>query len=59
LQAGKAAVVSIKPHADDAGGRILLMMLQWRQQRLRALELEMQRLRTLDDQESRQHADEL
>jgi hypothetical protein len=59
LQAGEKAVASIKPHADDAGGRMLSMMLEWRQQRLRAIELEMQRLTALGGQEPWQHADEL
>ncbi|WIA24040.1 hypothetical protein OEZ85_013658 [Tetradesmus obliquus] len=47
LRAGDAAVAGIKVHSDDPGGKMLPMLLEWRQQRLHAIKLELQRLADL------------
>lgn len=59
LKARDAAAASIETHSDDPGGRILAMLLEWRQQRLRAIELEMQRLAALREEMRLDAIDEL
>lgn len=45
LRAGDASIAAIKADSQaDPDGRVLGLMLEWRRQRLRAIELEMQRL---------------
>jgi hypothetical protein len=57
LKAADADVALIKPHNDDPGGRMLSLMLKWRQQRLHAIESEIKRLEDLAD-EMQAHADD-
>lgn len=56
LRAADADVASIKAHSDDPDGSILSMLLKWRQQRLWAIEMEMQRQTSLAE-DLRVHAD--
>jgi hypothetical protein len=57
LKAFDADVALMKAHKDDPGGSMLSLMLEWRQQRLHAIGLEIQRLEDLAN-ELQAHADD-
>lgn len=51
LRAGEAAAQATKPHeAADKDGRMLSLLLEWRQQRIAAIKAEIDRLNALAEQ---------